>query len=100
VIESDFSNYFTKPEKQKQATDRSSLTFCQRLPPRHSHKSGRITDVLYNATLFKMNGTIQGVFAAARDITERKQAEEKLRATRSTQEALSKQVSILSSPSC
>ena len=43
---------------------------------------GRITDVLYNATLFKNErNEIQGVFAAARDITERKQAEEKLRAT-------------------
>ena len=43
------------------------------------HKSGKITDVLYNATIYKNDeGKIQGVFAAARDITERKVAEQKL----------------------
>ena len=39
-----------------------------------------VTDVLYNATVFKNEaGEIEGVFAAARDITERKQAEEEVR---------------------
>jgi two-component system sensor histidine kinase AtoS len=44
------------------------------------HKSGRLTDVLYNASIYRNSqGEIQGVFAAARDITERKQAEQKLK---------------------
>ena len=83
LIESDFSNYFTKPEKAK-AGYRQVFTdgFVRDYPLAIRHKSGRITDVLYNATLFKNErNEIQGVFAAARDITERKQAEEKLRAT-------------------
>ena len=40
------------------------------------HKNGKITDVLYNATVYRNDaGEIQGVFAAARDITELKKAE-------------------------
>ena len=42
------------------------------------HKSGKLADVLYNATIFKNEaGEIQGVFAAARDVTDLKKAEEK-----------------------
>src|SRR6185436_2560369 len=37
----------------------------------------KITDVLYNAAVFKdEEGVVQGVFASARDITDRKQVEE------------------------
>ena len=77
LIESDFSNYFTEPEKAKVGY-RQVFTdgFVRDYPLAIRHKSGRITDVLYNATLFKNErNEIQGVFAAARDITERKQAE-------------------------
>jgi len=82
LIESDFSSYFTEPEKAN-AGYRQVFTdgFVRDYPLAIRHKSGRITDVLYNATLFKNElDEIQGVFAAARDITEQKQAEEKLRA--------------------
>ena len=41
------------------------------------NKSGKIINVMYNATLYKNDaGKIQGVFAAARDITRQKKAEE------------------------
>ena len=41
------------------------------------HKDGRITPVLYNASVYRdENVEVIGVFAAARDITERKNAEE------------------------
>ena len=43
------------------------------------HKDGRLTDVLYNASVYKHSrGNVLGVFAAARDITARKRAEEEL----------------------
>jgi PAS domain S-box-containing protein len=80
LIESDFSNYFTEPEKAN-AGYRQVFTdgFVRDYPLAIRHKSGRITDVLYNATLFKNErNEIQGVFAAARDVTERKQAEHRL----------------------
>jgi PAS domain S-box-containing protein len=82
LIESDFSNYFTEPEKAN-AGYRQVFTdgFVRDYPLAIRHKSGRITDVLYNATLFKNElDEIQGVFAAARDITEQKHVEDKLRA--------------------
>ena len=41
--------------------------------------SGGVTEVLYNASVFRNEaGEVEGVFAAARDITERKQLEEQL----------------------
>jgi signal transduction histidine kinase len=44
------------------------------------HKSGKITDVLYNATVYRnQDGEIQGIFAAARDITHTKNLEKLLK---------------------
>ena len=53
-------------------------------------KDGRETPVSYNATIFDdQNGKLQGVFAAARDVTERKRAESHFRALlESTPEAM------------
>ena len=43
------------------------------------HKDGHITPVIYNASVYRdESGKVAGVFAAARDITERKQAERQL----------------------
>ncbi|MDD1726081.1 MAG: PAS domain S-box protein, partial [Euryarchaeota archaeon] len=82
LIGSDFSSYFTEPEKANAGYRQVfSDGYVRDYPLAIRHKSGKITDVLYHATLYKNDlGEIQGVFAAARDITDRKQAEEKLRA--------------------
>jgi PAS domain S-box-containing protein len=41
------------------------------------HRDGHVTPVMYNATVYRdESGTVAGVFAAARDVTERKKAEE------------------------
>jgi PAS domain S-box-containing protein len=80
LIGSDFSNYFTQPEKAREGYKRVFTEgFVRNYPLAIRHKSGKITDVLYNASMYKNEtGDVQGVFAAARDITERKQAEEKV----------------------
>ena len=43
------------------------------------HRDGWLTNVLYNASVYKdTRGNVIGVFAAARDVTEQKKAEEQL----------------------
>jgi PAS domain S-box-containing protein len=81
VIGSDFSDYFTEPDKAREGYQRvMSEGLVKDYPLSIRHISGRTTDVLYNATIYRNEaGEVQGVFAAARDITERKRAQEALR---------------------
>lgn len=77
LIGTDFSDYFTEPDRARagyqQAFDRG---FVHNYPLTISHRSGRLTDVLYSATVYRDEvGNIRGVFAAARDVTERRRAE-------------------------
>jgi PAS domain S-box-containing protein len=90
LIGSDFADYFENPGKAKTGykTVFSEGT-VKDFPLTLLHKSGRKTDVLYNASLFKNeNGEVQGVFAAARDITELKKIEEELRKSKELLEKL------------
>src|SRR5256714_3618983 len=81
LIGAPFKNYFTDPERAeagiklmlsgKKVTN-YELTACAR--------DGRTTVVSYNATTFyDRDRKLQGVFAAARDITERKRLDHELR---------------------
>jgi PAS domain S-box-containing protein len=77
LVGTDFSNYFAEAEKAKQGyREVFSKGFVKDYALAIRSKSGKVTDVLYNATSFKdETGKTQGVFAAARDITERKEME-------------------------
>jgi PAS domain S-box-containing protein len=81
LIGSDFSDYFTDPQKAKRIYKRVFVQGKIRdYPLAIKHKSGAVTDVMYNASVFKNSqGEIQGVFAAARDVTERNRAEAEVR---------------------
>ncbi len=83
LIGTDFSNYFTEPEKAQQGyLQVFSEGFVKDYPLAIRHTSGRVTDVLYHATVYKNEvGEIQGVFAAARDITVRKGLQRRIEAT-------------------
>jgi PAS domain S-box-containing protein len=78
LVGSDFSDYFTEPDKARegyQQVFKKGSVWDYPLAIRHT--AGHITDVLYNATVYKNGaGEVQGVFAAARDITEQKRAEQ------------------------
>ena len=77
LIGTDFSNYFTEPDKARegyqQVFAKGSVTDY---PLTIRHEDGHLTDVLYNASVYKdAQDNVLGVFAAARDVTARKQAE-------------------------
>ncbi len=94
LINSDFSDYFTEPEQarrgyqkvfeQGQVTD---------YPLTVRHSSGRVAEVLYNASVYRNeSGSLLGVFAAARDVTIRKAAEDKIRNLLAEKERILKEV--------
>ncbi len=78
LIGSDFADYFTDPEKAREGYRQAfSQDFVFDYPLAIRHVSGKVTEVVYNASVYHDgNGNVLGVFAAARDITERKKAEE------------------------
>ncbi len=74
IIGSNFSNYFTEPEKADEGYKKVFKEgFVKDYLLEIQHKNGTKTPVLYNASVYKdETGKIIGVFAAARDITEYK----------------------------
>ncbi len=71
LIGTDFSDYFTEPQKArkgyKMVFEKSTVTDY---PLTIRHINGKLTDVLYNASVYKNEkGKVLGVFAAARDVT-------------------------------
>jgi PAS domain S-box-containing protein len=92
LIGAPFKDYFTDPARaeagirrvlsEKKVTD-YELTACSR--------DGKKTVVSYNATTFYDRGrTLQGVFAAARDVTERKRVEAELKQAKAVAESASR----------
>jgi len=77
LIGTDFSTYFTEPEKARVGYQRVFTEgFVTNYPLSIRRKDGHITHVLYNASIYRdENDQVQGVFAAARDITVQKETE-------------------------
>jgi PAS domain S-box-containing protein len=80
LIGTDFSDYFTEPDKAREGYQQVfSQGFVRDYPLAIRHCSGQVTDVLYNASVYKDDqDKVVGVFAAARDITAQKQAEARI----------------------
>ncbi len=77
LIGTDFSDYFTQPAKAREGYQQVfAKGFVTDYPLTIRHRDGRLTDVLYNASVYKdVAGKVLGVFAAARDVTAQKRAE-------------------------
>jgi PAS domain S-box-containing protein len=91
LIGAPFKGYFTDPERAEAAIKRvlseKSVTDYE-LTARA--RDGKQTVVSYNATTFyDRNRTLQGVFAAARDVTERKRVEAELQQAKAVAESAS-----------
>ena len=77
LIGTAFSEYFTDPDK---ASAIYQLVFDEGMavdyPLTMRHQDGTLTEVLYNASVYRdAEGNVLGVFAAARDVTEQMQAQ-------------------------
>jgi diguanylate cyclase (GGDEF)-like protein/PAS domain S-box-containing protein len=81
LIGSDFADYFTDPDKAREGYQQVfSEGYVTDFPLAIRHASGKVTDVLYNASVYRDDtGNVLGVFAAARDVTERMKAEQQQR---------------------
>ena len=80
LIGTDFSDYFTEPKKAragyKMVFNKSTVTDY---PLTIRHINGKLTDVLYNVSVYKDEaGKVLGVFAAARDVTFQKSISKEL----------------------
>jgi PAS domain S-box-containing protein len=77
LVGTDFSDYFTEPADARSGYQKvfdEGLVTDYALTIRHT--SGRLIDVLYNASVYRdSQGNVLGVFAAARDITAQRHAE-------------------------
>ena len=92
LIGAPFKSYFTDPERAEAAIklvlSETSVTDYE-LTARA--RDGKQTVVSYNATTFyDRNRTLQGVFAAARDVTERKRVEAELQQAKAAAESASR----------
>lgn len=84
LIGTDFSDYFTQPEKARAGYQQVFREgFVRDYPLDIRHHAGGTTSVLYNASVYRdETGKVIGVFAAARDITKRLRAERALQEER------------------
>lgn len=80
MIGSNYWVYFTEPEMAKKGfKEVMNKGFVRDYPLTVKNISGAVRDVMLNAVIYKgIDGKVAGVFAASRDITERKKSEEKL----------------------
>ena len=88
LIGTEFSDYFTEPEKALEGYKKVFKEgFVLDYPLEIKNKNGSTTPVLYNASVYKdESGEVIGVLAAARDITGIKKAEQKLKEYQDTLE--------------
>ncbi|MBI4524185.1 MAG: PAS domain S-box protein [Deltaproteobacteria bacterium] len=88
LIGTDFSDYFTEPENARKGYEQVfSKGFVTDYPLTIRHRDGRLTYVLYNASVYRdTRGNVLGVFAAARDVTAQKEAEAKIAEQRAREE--------------
>ena len=74
LTDTDFLNYFTEPQKAREVYQEVfAKGFVADSPLTIRHKNGKLTDVLFNGSVYKNeNGNVDGVVIVARDVTEQR----------------------------
>jgi PAS domain S-box-containing protein len=109
ITGTDFFDYFTDQEKAREVyKEVFAESFVRDFPLTIRHKDGKLTDVLFNGSVYKDDrGNVLGVVIVARDITARKKFENDLiearrnaeRAKRAAEEAVKAKQQFLSNMS-
>jgi len=81
LVGSDFCAYFTEPDKAREGYRKAFADgFVRDYPLVMCNANGRVTEVLYNITEYWSEaGDVQGVYAIASDVTERRRSERLLK---------------------
>lgn len=84
LIGTDFCSYFSDPTHARDGYEKVfSEGYVRDYPLEIIHADGHITPVLYNASVYRdKTGSVQGVFAAARDISALRQSEARFEESR------------------
>ncbi|MBU3928197.1 MAG: response regulator, partial [Bacteroidetes bacterium] len=74
LTDTDFLDYFTEPQKAREVYQEVfAKGSVANSPLTLRHKDGKLTDVLFNGSVYKDDGgNVQGVVIVARDVTEQK----------------------------
>ncbi len=74
ITDTDFFDYFTEPQKAREVYKEVFANgFVEDSPLTLKHKDGKLTDVLFNGSVYKNDrGDVLGVVIVARDVTEQK----------------------------
>ncbi|MDD4032586.1 MAG: histidine kinase dimerization/phospho-acceptor domain-containing protein, partial [Bacteroidales bacterium] len=80
IIDSDFFDYFTEPQKAREVYQAVfEKGYVTNYPLTLRHISGKLTDVLFNGSLYRDdNGNVLGVVIVARDVTDQKRKADEL----------------------
>ncbi len=98
LIGTDFTNYFTEPEKARDVYQKAFMEgFISDYILEILNRNGSTTPILSNASVYKdESGGVIGVFVAARDITDRLKAQEKIQILASVVESSSDAIGTIS----
>jgi len=80
LIDTDFFDYFTEPQKAREVYQEVfAKGSVADLPLTLRHKDGKLTDVLFNGSVYKDDeGNVLGIVIVARDVTDQKRIETEL----------------------
>lgn len=102
ITGTDFFNYFTDPKQARQVFKETfAKGFVVNFPLTIRHKDGRLTDVLFNGSIYRdERGNILGIVIVARDVTDQNKFQKELiEAKQKAEEAVKSKQQFLSNMS-